>query len=64
MDNLCSCIRWILFGYSEEEIGGVCRERLNDWKVEMYANNTYLHTIPNEAVKRKREEIMKDLKTR
>lgn len=36
-------------------------KKLEEWKVDMYANNTYLHKIPNSRIIEKREEIRKEI---
>ena len=35
---------------------------LNEWKLEMYANNKYLNNIPIERIKQKKIELTKQYK--
>ena len=38
-------------------------KKLNEWKLEMYANNKYLNNIPIERIKQKKIELTKQYKT-
>ena len=38
-------------------------KKLNEWKLEMYANNRYLNNIPIERIKQKKIELTKQYKT-
>jgi hypothetical protein len=37
-------------------------KKLNEWKLEMYANNRYLNNIPIERIKEKKIELTKQYK--
>jgi len=37
-------------------------KKLNEWKLEMYANNKYLNNIPIERIKQKKIELTKQYK--
>lgn len=37
-------------------------KKLNEWKLEMYANNKYLNSIPIERIKQKKIELTRQYK--
>jgi hypothetical protein len=37
-------------------------KKLNEWKLEMYANNKYLNNIPIERIKQKKIELTRQYK--
>ena len=37
-------------------------KKLNEWKLEMYANNKYLNNIPIERIKQKKIELTRKYK--
>jgi len=46
---------------TEEEIKIKVREKLEKWMTEQYANNKYLHVIPENRKRIKREEFRKEI---
>ncbi len=46
---------------SEKEINLLCDVKLNKWIVDQYANNSYLHNIPQERKQLKRDAFRKEL---
>jgi|WetSurMetagenome_2_1015567.scaffolds.fasta_scaffold1628020_2 hypothetical protein len=38
------------------------KRRLSEWKIALFAENSYLFRIPSERVEKKRQEILRELK--
>jgi hypothetical protein len=42
---------------SREKREEMVRQELNDWQVDMYSQNKYLHRIPESRIRQKRNEL-------
>lgn len=49
-------------GLSEDEIAKEAKRMLDEWQVEMYANNSYLHKIPSDRLDLKYQEFITQLR--
>ena len=60
--NIYNCITSFFKGSRIEDEETWINKKLNEWKLEMYANNKYLNNIPIERIKQKKIELTRQYK--
>jgi hypothetical protein len=48
------------FGWVDSYVDGIVERQLNEWLVVTYADNRFLHKIPDERIQQKRAELKRD----